>query len=314
MSMALGEAMEDERAAPQVERMVPLYQGMMTTFFDHRAADVVRSESATQRQNQPRYLTDGEKADPTRLAIPQYWVRESLLDPELPQWLLAFSDITSPTNERTLVLVAIPRVAAGNTLPLVLSNAPPSLAHCLLASLCSFVVDFQVRQKVGGTHLNFFYVRQIPVLSPDRFERKCPWNLDQTVSSWIGPRVAELVATAVDMVAVASGVEIDGAPFVWSAERRALLRAELDAAFFHLYGLSREEADYVMETFGIVKRKDEAAHGEYRTKRLILETYDAMAEAVRLGEAYQTRLDPPPADVRVAHSARASPTMSVGDP
>jgi hypothetical protein len=57
-----------------------------------------------------------------------------------------------------------------------------------------------------------------------------------------------------------------------------------------------------MDTFPIVKRKDEAHwSGEYRTKRVILEIYDAMAEAARTGIPYQTRLSPPPADATVAH-------------
>jgi hypothetical protein len=57
-----------------------------------------------------------------------------------------------------------------------------------------------------------------------------------------------------------------------------------------------------MDTFPIVRRNDEAAHGEYRTKRVILEIYDEMAQAIRTARPYQTRLDPPPADPRVAHS------------
>ncbi len=72
------------------------------------------------------------------------------------------------------------------------------------------------------------------------------------------------------------------------------LRAELDAAFLQLYGIDRSDAEYVLETFPIVKRKDEAKYGEYRTKRLILEVYDRMAEAIRTGEPYQTIVDPPP--------------------
>jgi hypothetical protein len=48
-----------------------------------------------------------------------------------------------------------------------------------------------------------------------------------------------------------------------------------------------------MDTFPIVKRKDEAKYGDYRTKRVILEIYDAMADAIRTGHTYQTRLDPP---------------------
>ena len=58
------------------------------------------------------------------------------------------------------------------------------------------------------------------------------------------------------------------------------------------------------DTFPIVKRKDEAAHGEYRTKRVILEIYDAMQQAIETDQPYQTLLDPPPADPRVAHPAK----------
>ncbi len=93
-----------------------------------------------------------------------------------------------------------------------------------------------------------------------------------------------------------SGCEVCSEP-----ARRFLLRAELDAAFFHLYGLARSDTDYILDTFTIVRQSDEKAHGEYRTKRVILEIYDAMAEAARTGQPYVTRLDPPPADPRVAH-------------
>ncbi len=94
------------------------------------------------------------------------------------------------------------------------------------------------------------------------------------------------------------------------------MRCELDALYFHLYGIARDDVDYIMETFPIVKRKDEAAHGEYRTKRVILEMYDQMAALPKVsvpapkGEGeyavpdvslWQSWLEPPPADPRVAH-------------
>lgn len=262
------------KSATEIERMLPLYQGMMTSFYDHRAADVVRSESAQTRQNQPRYLTDDEKVDPSRLPMPQYWVRESLVDAELPDWLLAFSDITSPTNERTLVPTPIPKSGVGNKLPLIISSN--SNLSCLLACTSSYVVDFLARQKIGGTTLNYFYLKQFAVLPPTAFSAKAPWNPAVTVEAWIAPRVAELVSTAVDMTAFADELGVTGAPFTWDPARRELIRAELDAAFFHLYGVSREDVEYIMDTFPIVKRRDEAAFGEYRTKRLILEAYDRM--------------------------------------
>lgn len=92
--------------------------------------------------------------------------------------------------------------------------------------------------------------------------------------------------------------------------RRELLRAERDAAFFRLYGIERDDVDYIMDTFPIVKRKDEAAHGEYRTKRLILERYDALAAAAAAGTEYQTVLSPPPADPTCAHPASTRPAWA----
>ena len=53
-----------------------------------------------------------------------------------------------------------------------------------------------------------------------------------------------------------------------------------------------------------VKRKDEKQYGAYRTKRVILEMYDEMRMAMETGEAYRTRLEPPPADATVAHEGR----------
>lgn len=99
----------------------------------------------------------------------------------------------------------------------------------------------------------------------------------------------------------AKGCSYDGDPFTWDDQKRLNARCELEAVYFHFYGINREDANYIMETFPIVKRKDEQRYGEYRTKRVILECYDAITEAMKAGRPYQTILDPPPADIRVAH-------------
>ncbi len=109
-----------------------------------------------------------------------------------------------------------------------------------------------------------------------------------------------------------------GQPVGWDEERRFLLRAELDAVYFHRDGTAREDVDYILDTFPIVRRKDEAAYGEYRTKRVILEIYDAMAEAERTGVPYKTRLDPPPADPSCRHPRKQAGILAfgslIGDP
>jgi hypothetical protein len=88
-----------------------------------------------------------------------------------------------------------------------------------------------------------------------------------------------------------------GAPFVWDEDRRAQIRAELDAYFFHLYGIEWDDVDYIMETFqtetGGLKHNDIAKYGSYRTKETILEFYDRMATADAAGLQYATPITPP---------------------
>ena len=95
--------------------------------------------------------------------------------------------------------------------------------------------------------------------------------------------------------------------FRWDAQRRALIRAELDALMFRLYGIDRADADYILDTFAVLQKDDLKRWGEYRTKRLTLERYNVMVEADRSGQPYQTILDPPPADPAVAHDWSTRP-------
>jgi hypothetical protein len=182
----------------------------------------------------------------------------------------------------------------------------------LFGNLDAFVLDYVARQKIGGISLKYFTMKQLTVLPPVTYEQSCPWHSSPSsllatpysLYSWLLPRVLELIYTAWDLEPFAKDCGYNGPPFRWDEERRFLLRCELDAAYFHLYGIAHDDVDYIMETFPIVKRKDEQRYGEYRTKRVILEIYDAMAEAIRTGKPYCTLLDPPPADPRVAYPPR----------
>src|SRR5690606_8086583 len=266
------------------ERLLPLYEAKMADFYNHRVADVVKSETATKRQNQPRYLTERDLDDPDRLPLPSNWVPESdviiagrpykgvakrLFDQGWDsKWLLGWRDITSATNERTAIVGPIPYAGVGNSLPVsIVKNSLTKFAPALCAAAASMVFDFVARFKVGGTHLNFFITYQLPVPSPEQVEPHL---------TFITRRVIELTYTAYDMTPFARELGDTGAPFRWDDNRRAIIRAELDALFFHLYGISRDNVSYILSTFPIVKRKDEEKYGEYRTKNLILAEYDRM--------------------------------------
>jgi len=273
--------------------MLPLYEAKMLDAYDHRDADVYKSATAEKRQNQPRYLTDEEKTDPAREAVPISWIREELLGDDLPDWFVGFSDVTSATNERTVLSAALPRAGVGNTYPLVMGSG----RECLLAVFNSFVFDYLARLKVAGLHINFFYLKQLPAPSPAKFDGPCPWGCGST-REWVTDRVAKLSCTSWSMARMAGELVGDAVAYQWNPAARALLRAEIDAAMFHLFGVSRDDAAYVMETFRAVREHDEAAHGEFRTKRIILEIFDAMQAAIDTGVPYQPIVDLPALEVR----------------
>ncbi|MGC3998046.1 MAG: N-6 DNA methylase [Anaeromyxobacter sp.] len=294
--------------AVQGQRVIPLLEAKMVHQFDHRYGDYKDQPEGSENLSLPDVTLD-RLVDPAYAPQPRYWVLEHECEQRLEGWqrgwLLGWRDISKTQNERTCVASLLPRVAVANNFPLALTDAEPKLVACLYANLSAAAFDYCVRQKAGGTHLNYFILKQLPVLHPDIYAASCTWGVADTVRDWALQRILELTYTAWSLEPFAKDIGYDGPPFRWAPERRFLLRAELDAAFFHLYGISRDDADYILETFPIVKKNDEKAHGEYRTKRVILEIYEAIAEAIRTRKPYQTRLDPPPSDPRVAHPARS---------
>jgi SOS-response transcriptional repressor LexA len=290
------------------EVWLPLYEAKMVHHFNHRFGDYSMRHEGSEDTELPE-VPVASLQDLDYTPLPRYWVPRQEVEVRLQGrwpsgWLLGWRDITNATNERTVVAAVIPRVAVGNKFPLVLSRAAPMAAACLTAALVSYGLDYVARQKLGGTTLNYFILKQLPILPPNTFDAPCTWDSGGTVGDWIRPRVLELSYTARDLASFAQDLDYMGSPFVWDPGRRFLLRCELDAAFFQLYGVSREDLDYILDTFPIVRAHDEDRYGEYCTKRVILEIYDALAEAAAAGRAYRSRLEPPPADPRAAHSAR----------
>lgn len=185
---------------------------------------------------------------------------------------MGWRDICRTTDERTVIASLFPRSGVGNTINMIL-GVPDEYKFFLIGNLSSIVLDYCARQKVGGTHLNQFYFKQLPILQPAKFNK----NLIMLINQYIG----ELVSTTQRM---ASTFPEDIS--LWDDGRRAVLRAELDALYARLYGLNREELmyildpesvmgkDYPSQTFPGLKNKELRDYGEYRTMRLVLEAWD----------------------------------------
>jgi hypothetical protein len=199
-----------------------------------------------------------------------------------PRWFIGWRDVTNAANERTVIASAIPPVGTNHKFPLFFARQSAKLVSALLANWISLSFDYLARQKVGGTSLTYFYLKQFPALPPSIYR--------QAELDFIVPRVVELTYTAHDIRPFAEDLGYDGPPFPMDPDRRAVLKAELDAYFAYLYGLSRDElryildpkevmgADYPSETFRVLKENEIRAHGEYRTRRLVLEAWDRFAE------------------------------------
>ena len=262
---------------------LPLYEGKMVQAFDHRAASVVVNPENLNRPAQPRETTLDEHADPNWLPDPQFWVGEDSFDWPWPlEWALGFKEITAPTNRRTVIASLFPKAAFGNKTPIFLpvigepeetAAAYKDCAVLLAANLNSMAFDFVARQKVHGQTLNLYILEQLPLIAPDAYRRRFG---DHTAADLVRDHVLRLTYTAHDMAPFARDLGHHGPPFPWDDEDRRHLRARLDACYFHLYGLSRDDAAYILDTFPIIQRQDEAEFSHYRTKSLILAYMNAL--------------------------------------
>jgi len=210
----------------QPERYVPLYEAKVIHQFDHRRATYNGTDS--------RDVTLAEKIDSCFEPTPRYWVPEAEVAARLAakggtrNWLMGWRDITNATNERTVIFGLMPRVAVGHTAPLIFIDATPRHWAALLANLDSLTLDVVARQKVGGTHLTYGYLHQFPVLQPSFYA--------ESDLAFIVPRVLELTYTSHAMTPFARDLGYEGKPFAWDEDRRAKLRAELDAFYARAYG------------------------------------------------------------------------------
>lgn len=271
-----------------VERMLPLYEGKMGAQFDHRAATFRGLGDTDIEPNSAR--------SDSAVVLPRYWVREEVVADRLARrtWgsecvLLGFRRVARNTDERTVIASFIPFGAA--SYGWILSAGPDAESLALLAAQYnSFAFDYVIRQFLSQPSIPQGTFQQLPVLPLEAFG-----SADHFLGNgakWVTNRVVALAGTGREMADFVRELGRGGwLPIPWCDDRRARARMELDAAMFHLFGLERDDVDYIMDTFPTVRRKDERDYGEYRTKRLILEVYDVMQQAIDARVPYRSPWD-----------------------
>jgi hypothetical protein len=312
-------------------QMVRVYEGSYIHHFDHRLS--------TYESDSIKYVQAKSKSDPnyfiiTKDYLPTLIVHERLryLLGYLPNWLLVLRRQARATDSFISISTVIPCVATeGNLTGFSFRDNRAIVAAMLCANFNSFMFNFLTRLRQAGANLNKNVYSQIPIIDETTLLGK------QSAAELILPRVLELTYTAYDLTFFAKDCGWSGPPFQWDEERRFLLLCELNAFFFHLYipkdnigscvsvenekshniyrnvvdfSTPRLAVDYIMDAFPIVRRKDEQKYGgDYRTKRIILEIYDALTDAIRDGKPYKTKLNPPPADPSCCHPPKTEALM-----
>ncbi|BDI05664.1 hypothetical protein CATMQ487_26340 [Sphaerotilus microaerophilus] len=259
--------------------LLPLYEAKLIHHFDHRWATYTPEGNS-------RDLTVAEKADPFREVAPRYWVRAEEVEQRLAdrgwrnRWLMGWRNIARSTDERSFIATVMPLVGVGHSMPIWFISKPAPLAAAYLANMTALAFDYIVRQKLGGTNMTYGYYMQYPVLPPQHYQ--------SADLAFIVPRVLELTYTAHDLQPWAQDLGYDGMPFAFDPTRRARLRAELDAYYARLYGLTKDELRYILdpasvmdsgypsETFRVLKDKEEREFGRFRTAEWVLDAWDRL--------------------------------------
>ncbi|WP_035694279.1 Eco57I restriction-modification methylase domain-containing protein [Azospirillum halopraeferens] len=252
------------------DSMLPVFRGGDISIFDHRFG--IDSEA---KSSDNEWFGDG------RFAPKEEVIRRLSSKGWRKNWLIGWRDIARSVDERTVIAAAFPVCATDDTLSLLLPGiAECKIAGALLGNLNSLSLDYAAQSKVGGTHIRKNVIAQFPILPPTFYT--------ESRLSFVIPKVLELTYTSHSLAPFARDLGYDGPPFRWDEERRALLRADLDAFYARAYGLDRDELRYILdpadvkgpdypsETFRVLKERETRQFGEYRTRRLVLAAWDRM--------------------------------------
>lgn len=289
-----------------------LYEGRMVDQFDHRAKAYVSGRGRT------AVWRDLPFSDPAKAIRPQWFVTNeavpSKVRPRLGRFRLGFCDVTSPTNERSLVAALLPPgTVAGHKVPTILLDGGAAADHMVwLAVANSFVMDFVARRKVS---LQMSYT----VLDGLSIPRLATRN---EITREVVELAARLTCTSDEMVPFWDDLHADGwaparssqgIPGFADDESRARARARLDGLVaVHYFGLSVTEMEVVFADFRALANREQRRFGEFRTRRLVMAEVQREWASGRPGRAEV--VDLPPSDQRAPRRQRPLHEQGTGIP
>ena len=260
------------------EEWLPLFQGRTIGQFDHRENSIGFNPDNVRRPYVSIRNSLDEHRDPNFFTkvhsyVPSANCYESFRTEN--EWVIAYRRSSKETNSRGMIATIGPAAGYADSIFLYMAEKDLNAVHAciIVATFNSLVFDFVLRKKLQGTNLSKYIVEQLPMIHPDDFDRTFG-NL--TARELARDHVLRLTYTAYDLTPFARDLGYDGEPFIWDPAERRQLRARLDALFFHLYGLSEDDASYILDQFPVLEKNERKEFGHYLTKQLVLGHYRAL--------------------------------------
>lgn len=255
------------------KKYLPLYEAKFINQHDSRFASYQGITNRYGTKTGTNYPTEKEKSDPSFDIECRFYVDEQEVENRIPEywrykWFVVFRDVIRPlADARCGIFTIIPKVGVGNTLPIIFFNDPnPKNILLKFAVFNTFVFDFLIRQKAGGAHLNFFILKQIPVIDVN--------TIPQKIKNRIIDIIIQLNYNSHQLNPLAHDLHIPQVPYKFNSESRFSLTCELDAIYGKLYKISEVDLNYILEAFPIVRKRDFDKYGMFRTKETILKYYN----------------------------------------
>jgi len=276
---------------------LPVYEGRMIDHFDHRA------KTYESGHGNSAVWIEREFGDPAKGVVPQWRVLQknipSKLGDRCDQFRLGFGDVANPRNERSFIATIIPPgTICGHTVPTIVFEAAHEWGYLpWLAVANTFTMDALVRSKLSSPHMTYTVVDSLPFPRP---------AITDAFMQWAAPIVLRLVCTSPEMTPFWNRMAelglVERAPEGTIPHRalvnpidRALAKADLEAYVAgEVFGLTLQELSDLLDTFDVLQRREQQNHGEFRTKRLILEAYNGVKAATKAGQPYQSPLNQRP--------------------
>ncbi len=139
---------------------LPLYQGVMIAAFDWAAKKWIHGTGAKAQWGATTF-------DEKRVG-PQFLMSKADYASRIPlrRYKVPFRSIARSTDERTVIASVVADSPCGNSVGVLGSSNRD--VWSLVGALCSFVADWAIRVRLGGTNLNWYVMQEVPVVDPRR--------------------------------------------------------------------------------------------------------------------------------------------------